>query len=115
MNLITGKNFLMKSMSLNSMKTNQDFKNEESAKQYSLLKKTINKPKRTIITTHIGVSDKAMAFKVTSPTISNYCMNEIPHITICTFNGGKPVESNNITKWYPLDTPIKIETKLEKR
>ena len=36
MNLITGKNFLMK--------TNQDFKNEESAKQYSLLKKTINKP-----------------------------------------------------------------------
>ena len=38
MNLITGKNFLM-----NSMKTNQDFKNEESAKQYSLLKKTINK------------------------------------------------------------------------
>ena len=44
MNLITGKNFLMKSMSLNSMKTNQDFKNEESAKQYSLLKKTINKP-----------------------------------------------------------------------
>lgn len=43
MNLITGKNFLMKSMSLNSMKTNQDFKNEESAKQYSLLKKTIGK------------------------------------------------------------------------
>jgi hypothetical protein len=26
------------------MKTLQDFKNEESAKQYSLLKKTINKP-----------------------------------------------------------------------
>lgn len=26
------------------MKTNQDFRNEESAKQYSLLKKTINKP-----------------------------------------------------------------------
>lgn len=44
MNLITGKNFLMKLMSLNSMKTNQDFRNEESAKQYSLLKKTINKP-----------------------------------------------------------------------
>lgn len=44
MSLITGKNFLMKSMSLNSMKTDQDFRNEESAKQYSLLKKTINKP-----------------------------------------------------------------------
>ena len=26
------------------MKTMQDFKNEESARQYSLLKKTINKP-----------------------------------------------------------------------
>lgn len=44
MNLMTGKNFLMKLMSLNSMKTNQDFRNEESAEQYSLLKKTINKP-----------------------------------------------------------------------
>ena len=41
---MTGKNFLMKPMSLNLMKTNQDFRNEESAKQYSLLKKTINKP-----------------------------------------------------------------------
>ena len=40
----TLKNFLMKSMNLNLMKTNQDFKSEESAKQYSLLKKTINKP-----------------------------------------------------------------------
>ena len=44
MNLITGKNFLMKLMNLNLMKTNQDFRNEESTKQYSLLKKTINKP-----------------------------------------------------------------------
>lgn len=44
MSLITGKNFLMKLMNLNLMKTNQDFRNEESAKQYSLLKKTINKP-----------------------------------------------------------------------
>lgn len=38
------KNILMKSMSLNLMKTNQDFRNEERAKQYSLLRKTINKP-----------------------------------------------------------------------
>lgn len=44
MNLITGKNFLMKLMSLNLMKTNQDFRNEESARQYSLLKSAINKP-----------------------------------------------------------------------
>ena len=44
MSLITGKNFLMKSMNLNLMKTNQDFKSEESAKQYSRLGKTVNKP-----------------------------------------------------------------------
>lgn len=34
----------MKLMNLNLMKINQDFRNEEGAKQYSLLKKTINKP-----------------------------------------------------------------------
>lgn len=44
MGLITGKDFLMKLMNLNLMKTNQNFRNEESARQYSLLKKTINKP-----------------------------------------------------------------------
>lgn len=44
MSLITGKNFLMKPMNLNSMKTDQDFKSGESAGQYSLLKKTVNKP-----------------------------------------------------------------------
>ena len=31
--------------------------------------------------------------------IINLCANKIPHITICTFNGGKPVDSNNITEW----------------
>lgn len=42
------------------------------------------------------------------------CANKIPHITICTFNGGKPVDSNNITEWKDIE-PIIIETKLEKR
>lgn len=76
--------------------------------------KTLGNTDRTIIATHIGVSDKAMAFKVTSPTIVNYCMNEIPHITICTFNGGKPVDSNMITKWENIE-PILVEAKLVKR
>lgn len=44
----------------------------------------------------------------------NLCANKIPHITICTFNGGKPVDSNNITEWKDIE-PIIIETKLEKR
>ena len=42
------------------------------------------------------------------------CANKIPHITICTFNGGKPVDSNNITEWKDIE-PIIVETKLEKR
>ena len=60
----------------------------------------------------IGTSDKAMAFKVNIfPLVS---VNKTPHITICTFNGGKPVDSNNINEWKDIETII-IETKLEKR
>ena len=60
----------------------------------------------------IGVSDKAMAFKVNIfPLVS---VNKTPHITICTFNGGKPVDSNNITEWKDIK-PIIVETKLDKR
>lgn len=60
----------------------------------------------------IGISDKAMAFKVNIfPLVS---VNKIPHITICTFNGGKPVDSNMITEWKDIE-PIFVKTKLEKR
>lgn len=61
----------------------------------------------------IGISDKAMAFKVTLPR-NVYSINKTPHITICTFNGGKPVESNNITKWFLLEEPIQVKTTLKK-
>lgn len=60
----------------------------------------------------IGISDKAMAFRVVYP--SNLCANKIPHITICTSNGGKPVDSNYITEWKDIE-PITVEVKLEKR
>lgn len=60
----------------------------------------------------IGISDKAMAFKVNIfPLVS---VSKIPHITICTFNGGKPVDSNMITEWKDIE-PITVEVKLEKR
>lgn len=59
----------------------------------------------------IGVSDKAMAFRCNIP--ENLCSNKIPHITICTFNGGKPVDSNMITEWKDIE-PILVETKLRK-
>lgn len=58
----------------------------------------------------IGVSDKAMAFRCNIP--KNLCANKIPHITICTFNGGKPVDSNMITEWKDIES-IFIETKLK--
>lgn len=70
--------------------------------------------------TSVGISEKAIAFKViilnNNEGIYDYeiCANEIPHITICTFNGGKPVDSNNIVKWHDLDEPIEIETTLKR-
>lgn len=72
--------------------------------------------------THIGISDKTMAFKVSLnkkahkdlPSIYTLCANDIPHITIGTFKGGKPVDSNNITEWHELDETIIIETTLKR-
>lgn len=80
-----------------------------------------NRVKAVLKITHIGISDKAMAFRVSLQdsefdmcSLTLLCANEIPHITICTFNGGKPVDSNNIVKWYNLDEPIEIETTLKR-
>lgn len=75
-----------------------------------------------LLVTHIGISDKTMAFRVSLnkkshtdlPSIYTLCANDIPHITIGTFNNGKPVDSNNITEWYNLDEPVEIETTLKK-
>ena len=62
----------------------------------------------------IGISDKAMAFKFRRSGIVTPCKNKIPHITICTFNNGKPVDSNKITEWYDLDEQITIQTILKR-
>lgn len=84
----------------------------------SLIKKGFTKYKLRIDA--IGVSDKAMAFKVCTeidkkqkPSI--YCYRDTPHITICTFEGGKPVDSNNITEWHYFEKPLIIETTLKKK
>lgn len=60
----------------------------------------------------IGWNDKAMAFKCIPSWIP--CMNKTPHITICTFGDGNPVNSNTIEKWIDIES-IVIETKLDKR
>lgn len=71
--------------------------------------------KYTILVSAIGISDKAMAFRIKFFKESNiFSCNLTPHITICTFNDGKPVDSNNITKWDVLDEPIVIETTLKR-
>jgi hypothetical protein len=47
--------------------------------------------------THVGLSDMAMAVKVDSDIQTK---NAIPHVTVAVNpDGGKPVMSNNITKW----------------
>ena len=50
--------------------------------------------------THIGVSDMAIAVRVDGYPSKN----EIPHITLAINpDGGKPVMSNQITNWQPVD------------
>lgn len=62
--------------------------------------------------TAIGWNDKAMAFKCIPASIP--CVNKTPHITICTFDGGTPVDSNTIEKWININ-PVVIETNLDQR
>lgn len=63
----------------------------------------------SMMATHIGVlENKVMTLKV-SVAIKNICANETPHITICTFGDGKPVDSNKITEWTKLDKPIFLQ------
>ena len=59
---------------------------------------------------NIGFSDKAVALKVDLGNVP--CANKTPHITIATFEGGKPVDSNNIEYWIPIE-PIVITAKLK--
>lgn len=68
-----------------------------------------------ILITHIGYSNKAVAFKCIAPIFKNkiMCANKMPHITICTIGEGKSVDSNNITNWIkinslPINTIIKL-------
>lgn len=60
----------------------------------------------------VGISDKAMTFKVEE--VDNICANEVPHITIATFRGGNPVDSNKIANWRYIE-PIIVNVRLEKR
>ena len=57
-----------------------------------------------IIATHIGISDDAIAVKVSGFKT----LNNIPHITLAVPQGGSPVNSNKITDWAPLEGTIHL-------
>jgi len=61
-----------------------------------------------------GSNNRAAAFKVILPDGFPCFMFKTYHITIATFNGAKPVESNNIINWHELDEPITVTAVLEK-
>jgi len=63
--------------------------------------------------TELGKSDKAMAVKVEGYPPDKKAFkstNKIPHITLAvnTLEGGKPVMSNQITNWSPVEN-FKVE------
>lgn len=68
------------------------------------LKTDLGKTK-SITAREIGISEMAIAVKVDGYPSDN----EIPHVTIAINpNGGKPVMSNDITDWKPLEAPISL-------
>ena len=60
----------------------------------------------------IGWNDKALALRVKD--VKNICANNTPHITILTFDNGKPFDSNKITKWVDIKEPFVIKTYLKR-
>lgn len=66
--------------------------------------------KANLSVTHIGISDKALALRVSGFKTNN----AIPHITIATSPIGKPVDSNYITNWVPLSETILLTAVLDK-
>lgn len=59
----------------------------------------------------IGESYNALAFRCN--IMPYFCAAKVPHITICTFRGGVPKDSNNITEWRNIN-PIMVKGVLKK-
>lgn len=72
--------------------------NEEKNEHANKLYRALGWEEQLMITS-IGISDKAIAFGV-----SNYkTQNEHSHITIAVAPDSKPVKSNEIKEWLPID------------
>jgi hypothetical protein len=68
---------------------------------------------REVVLTHYGkIEGRVTAFKVSGADDSK---NETPHLTIAVNSdeGAKPRESNDITEWFPLDNPVKVQGTVE--
>jgi len=61
----------------------------------------------TLLVTHIGQSDLAVAVKVADSGLS---LNKIPHVTlrVNTKQNGKPVDSNKIVHWNKVESVFSI-------
>ena len=59
--------------------------------------------------THIGITNKSIAFKVDYET-----ENKHSHITIAVAPDAKPVNSNDIENWYKLDESFYVSGKINK-
>lgn len=56
-----------------------------------------------------GWNNRALALLVDEKSIDlPRLINHKYHITVCTFNGGRPIESNNISVWDMFDEPIEV-------
>ena len=53
-----------------------------------------------LVGAELGISDDAIAVKV---NYDGEIMNDIPHITVATPLNGKPVNSNFIRNWKPIE------------
>lgn len=72
------------------------------------LKETFGKT-LTAQATEIGFSNDAVAAKVSIPELDSLPpLNAFRHITIAVPQGGKPMNSNLITNWKPLESPVTL-------
>ena len=65
----------------------------------------------SLLITDIGISNKAIAFKV---RYFGRIANKIPHITVAVDPNAKSVNSNDIENWYKLDECFYVSGKINK-
>lgn len=70
-----------------------------------------NEPIKMRISGFGMIDNQVMAFRIATQIPST---NEILHLTVGTWGSGKPVDSNSITRWMPLNSAIRISGTIKK-